>query len=140
MTNSSTSLTYEEKLPNSVEASVYSLPKQPSSLHQSLELNHYQRALLEANEKLTQAEIEKAKLQDMEEIYLDQVNCLQVNLTSAEELLKKTTNEVDTIRVAMTNASVEYDKVVNELKAENEALKNQVSNKHIFGYRTIRVS
>lgn len=73
-------------------------------------------------------------------IFEDQVNCLQVNLTSAEELLIESQVNMDRVRAGDTTADKRYEEFAATIKGlndDNDLLKAQVNNKPVIFYGNV---
>lgn len=68
-------------------------------------------------------------LQDMEQVYLDEINCLKVNLTAAEELLQKAQTDINILKskdIERNEFFENYQKERDEMKQNMDILTKQV--------------
>ncbi|XP_023307103.2 NF-kappa-B essential modulator isoform X1 [Lucilia cuprina] len=69
-------------------------------------------------------------LKDVQKQYIDEINCLKVNLTAAEELIKKHRNEIAQLHVLDIEKQQEIEKLeqsLGELRATNEEQSERIT-------------
>uniref|UniRef100_A0A0K8TPU5 Putative polyubiquitin binding domain of nemo n=1 Tax=Tabanus bromius TaxID=304241 RepID=A0A0K8TPU5_TABBR len=74
-------------------------------------------------EKLSEIAAQNLDLQDMKKVYVDEINCLKVNLVAAEELLKKQRVEIDTLKLK----NKEMDELFKSYEEDKNAMKEEVA-------------
>jgi len=70
-----------------------------------LQKPEYDQIIRELNQQLSEVTGRYLELQDMQRVYKDEIDCLKVNLVSAEELQKQMKNTIITIQASNTESS-----------------------------------
>lgn len=79
--------------------------------------------------KLSEIKAENLELKDMQKVYIDEINCLKVNLTAAEELLKKAQVDINTLKckdVEKNELFSQYEEEKKKMKHDLELFKQQL--------------
>uniref|UniRef100_A0A336LTB5 CSON000146 protein n=1 Tax=Culicoides sonorensis TaxID=179676 RepID=A0A336LTB5_CULSO len=87
----------------------------------------------ELNRKTSDLLAQNLEFEDMKKVYKDELDCLKVNLTAAEELHKEMRNTISTLNTSNTENCKRVEDVSKKLKVvqdENDLLKAQVEIYH----------
>lgn len=88
----------------------------------AVEREQYQKQILELQNELSTIIAEKVETEDMRNVYIDELNCLRVNLTATEELYKNATAEIAVLKSQNATANQQLKENENRLKAQQEEI------------------
>lgn len=90
--------------------------------HEYVLASEHKRQLKEIERKLSAVTAENLQFQDMKKMYIDEIDCLKVNLVSAEELLKKAQADINVLK----SKDMERGELFEKYEKDKDALRQEV--------------